>query len=157
VIDPRTGALLQAVVRRESLSLLSYVGDAFPWATAADGAALAALKQVVAEDRAATAVLRRWMARRRVPPPYVGSYPVGFTTLNFVALDHLLPRLLAEQRRAVADLERDRSAASDAEAKAELDKLLAAKRRHVAALEGLTAPPPAPAEPAVPHPEPATH
>jgi hypothetical protein len=158
VIDPRTRTLLHEVVRRESLSLLSYIGDAFPWATTAEDAALGRLLAVVAEERAAVAELGRWLARRREPLPYIGSYPTRFTTLNFLSLGYILTRLTAEQPKAIADLERDRAAVGDAEAKAELDKLLAVKKRSRAALEALAAPhsnsQPA-AAPAV-HPEPAT-
>jgi len=156
VIDPRTRALLQEAVRRANLSLLNYVGDAFPWTTAEGGAALYELRRIVAEDREAAAALGRFLARKRIPPPFIGSYPMAFTTINFIGLDYLLPRLVAAQREEIAALERDRAAATDAEARAEWDKLLAAKRRGLAALERLTSPGPAPSAPAptavAPHP-----
>jgi hypothetical protein len=158
VIDPRTRALLHEAVRRASLSLLNYVGDAFPWTTAEGDAALAKLRQIVAEDREATGALGRFLAKKRMPPPFIGSYPGGFTTMNFVGLDYLLPRLVAAQRQEVAALERDRGAVTDAEARAEWDKVLAVKRRHLTALERLTSPGPAPTPTApAPHPEPAAH
>jgi hypothetical protein len=158
VIDPRTRTLLHEVVRRESLSLLNYIGDAFPWATSAGDPALERLRAVVAEQRAAVGDLGRWLARRREPLPYVGSFPTRFTTLNYLALDYILARLVADQRKGVADLERDRLAVAEAEARAELDKLLAVKKRGLAVLEALTAPSPAPEPTATPamHPEPAT-
>jgi hypothetical protein len=66
---------------------------------------------------------------------------MAFTTLNFVSLDYLLPRLAEDGRRAVAALERDRAALTDADARAELDRLLDQKRRHLKTLEALATAP----------------
>jgi hypothetical protein len=141
VIDPETLALLQEIVRRESRSLLTYVGEAYPWTSAADSAARSKLTEIQAEEGAALASLGQFLARRRAPVSFLGPYPEGFTTLNFLALEHLLPRLVASHRRAVANLERDLARISDPEAKAQVEKLLAVKRRDLPLLEGLTASP----------------
>jgi hypothetical protein len=140
VIDPRTRALLQATFRRESLSMLRYVGEAFPWTANGGDAALERVGEIVAEDRAATEALGRFLFRRRIPPSFSGAYPSGFTTMNFVALGYLLPRLVDTQRKAVADLESDAAAVTDVDAKMELEKLLAVKRMHLTELEGLRVP-----------------
>ena len=139
-MDPRTQAVLQEAFRRESLSMLRYVGEAYPWTNAEGGAALNRLREIEAEDRAETNALGRFLFRRHVPPSFTGSVPGGFMTINFLSLEHLLPRLVAGQRRAVADLERDAAAVADPAAKAELDKLLAVKREHLAELEALKVP-----------------
>ena len=140
MIDPYTQAVLQQAFRRESLSMLRYVGEAFPW-TAADGdSALRRLREIEAEDREATADLGRFLFRRRIPPSYTGSFPSAFTTINFLSLEHLLPRLVESQRKALAVLERDAAAVTDIDAKAELEKLLAVKRLHLSELEGLKVP-----------------
>ncbi len=139
-MDPRTQAVLRQAFRRESLSMLRYVGEAYPWAGANGGGALKRLRDIEAEDREATASLGRFLFRRHVPPSFFGTFPVGFTTINFLSLEHLLPRLVADQRRAVADLERDAAAVSDPDAKAELEKLLAVTREHLSELEALKAP-----------------
>ena len=140
MIDPRTQALLQQAFRRESLSMLRYVGEAFPWTTDAGGAVLARLREIEAEDRAAVAGLGRFLFKRHIPPSFSGSFPGGFMTINFLSLEHLLPRLVDAQRQAVADLERDAAAAADADAQAELEKLLAVKRLHLSELEALHLP-----------------
>ena len=75
MIDPRTQALLQRVFRRESLSMLRYVGEAFPWTSAGGDAALRRLREIEAEDREATADLGLFLFRRRIPPSYTGSFP----------------------------------------------------------------------------------
>ncbi len=139
-MDPRTQALLLQAFRRESLSMLRYVGEAYPWAGAEGGAALKRLRDIEAEDRTETASLGRFLFRRHVAPFFSNTFPVGFTTINFLSLEHLLPRLIADQRRAVADLERDAAAVADPDARAELEKLLAVKREHLAELEALKLP-----------------
>ena len=137
MIDLRTQAVLQQVFRRESLSLLRYVGEAFPWTTAAGGPALDRFRDIEAEDRDATAALGRFLFRRHIAPSYTGTFPSKFTTINFTALGYLLPRIIDGQRLSLADLERDTATVTDPDALSELEKLLAVKREHLAELEGL--------------------
>jgi hypothetical protein len=137
--DGATEELLQRVLRRESLALLQYVRDAFPWTRAGEDKALVDLREVIEEDRRALMDLGRFLTRCRVPLPYVGSYPADFTTVNFISLDYLLPRLLAEQRREVGTLEAEVPAATDSEAREQLVRLLDVKRRHLGVLERLAA------------------
>jgi hypothetical protein len=147
VIEAPTQALLQDVLRRESLTLLQYIRDAFPWTAVGEEETWGQLRQVVHEDTAAIAALGRFLTRRRVPLPYIGQFPVDFTSINFVALDWILQRLAEAQRREVATLEGHVQRAGDPEARAALQGLLEVKRRHLRELEGLLAPH---SEPAVP-------
>jgi hypothetical protein len=140
VIDSRTRVLLQQAFRRESLSMLRYVGESFPWTVVAGHPTLARVAEIVAEDRAATESLGRFLFRRRIPPSFSGAFPSGFTTMNFLSLEYLLPRLVETQRQAVVDLENDMASVTDADAKAELEKLLAVKRFHLNELETLKVP-----------------
>ena len=57
MIDPNSQAGLEEIVRRESRSLLSYVGDSFPWTTAQGGPALARLQEAVRGSKEAVADL----------------------------------------------------------------------------------------------------
>jgi hypothetical protein len=139
-MDARTEAVLLQAFRRESLSMLRYVGEAYPWTSAEGGAALKRLREIEAEDHAETTSLGQFLFRRHVPPSFTGSFPSGFLTINFLALEHLLPRLIVDQRRAVAVLERDFAAVVDSDAKAVLEKILAVKREHLAELETLKLP-----------------
>jgi hypothetical protein len=148
VIDPQNQAILQDVVRRETRSLLSYIGDAYPWTTSAGGAALGRLRQVVREDQEAVTALGRYVVRQRVPMPLLGSFPSHFTSYNFVGLGFLLPRLLEDQKSLTALLETDLKRVGHAEGSAALEALLLVKRRHLAELGELAAPQPAPATPA---------
>jgi hypothetical protein len=142
VIDAPTQTLLQQVLRRESRSVLSYVGDAFPWTTSRGSQALETLHQLITEDRQTVAALGQLLTRQRIPLPWIGSYPAGFTTINFIALDYLVPRLVTAQREAIADLEQDLRAVTSAEAREPLENLLAVKRRHLEILETLAPPHP---------------
>ena len=146
MIEAPTQAVLQDVLRREGLSLLQYIRDAFPWTTVEEQEAWSLLRRAVDEDTQGLTELAQFLARRRVPLPYIGMFPVDFTSINFVSLDFVAPLLLNEQRREVAALEADLARLGDAEARAELQRLLDLKRRHLTVLEGLVA---APTEPAV--------
>jgi hypothetical protein len=56
---------------------------------------------------------------------------MNFTSFNFVSLDYLVPKLIAEQKHLLAALERDLGSVPDAGAKAELTKLAELKRLHL--------------------------
>lgn len=139
MIDTSDARLLQEMVHRESRSILQYVEDSFPWTNAAGEPILAQLRQMIVEEQRSTAGLMQFLFRRRIPPPFLGSYPEPFTALNYVSLDYLLPRLVEHQQKGIADLERDRLRLTDPEAAAEVEKILATKRRHLQALKILAA------------------
>jgi hypothetical protein len=139
VIDTATQALLQDIVRREDRSVLMYVGEAFPWTTSRGEETLEKLRGLIADEGRAIAALGQYLVRRHLPPPYVASYPSSFTTINFLALDYVLPRLVEHERVSLADLERDLPRIADAGLRAEVEKLAAVKRRHLAELQQLAA------------------
>jgi hypothetical protein len=135
VIDSPTLTLLQGIVRRENQSLLNYVADAYPWATAGEQETAFNLKQAVKEVQSAVAALGRFLFRRHAAPGPFGSYPMLFTTLNFIALDFLIGKLLESETRSVAELKADLARISDPEARAQVEKLLAAKEKTLAFLK----------------------
>ena len=137
MIDARTYAVLQDIVRRESRALLQYVGEAFPWTTPEARGTLAQLQKLVTEERQATDAVSRFLFRHHLTPPYLGSYPSDFTTINFVSLTHLLPLLTDAERRAIADLERDLSNLGEPEARGLVQTMLDMKRQHLKALDAL--------------------
>jgi hypothetical protein len=137
VLDTKTQALLQEIFRREGQSFLLYVYDSFPWTTSQGEPALRRLRELIAAERAALTALGRFLMRHRVPLPFVGSYPVSFTSFNFMSLDHLVPRVIDAERRLLADLERDLGSVSDPAARAELTKLADLKRQNLKELGAL--------------------
>jgi hypothetical protein len=141
VISAPDAVRLETVIRREGRSLLQYVTEAFPWVQSAGDTTPEQVRTLAREDRDALSVLMKYLARQRHSVPYLGAFPMSFTTMNFVSLEYLLPRLTEEARRAVTTLESDRAALADAGAKAELDRFLDLKRRHLKALEALATAP----------------
>jgi hypothetical protein len=139
-IDPASQAVVEEIVRRESRSLLSYVGDSYPWTTAAGGPALKTLNQLIRQERQAVTDLGRHLVRRRVTPPFLGSYPASFTSWNFIDLAALLPKLLEAQARLIREIQADLSKVHDAPAKQEVERLLAVKKRTLAGLESILPP-----------------
>jgi hypothetical protein len=137
MIEPRTAELLQGIVRREGRSLLQYVADAVPWTKNAEHESLCQLQTLVQEDRDTNAALARFLFRNRIAPPYLGAYPMGFTTLNFVSLSSLLPRLIKEQRHSISALENDLAQIRDPQCRGVVEGILDVKRRHLKALEAM--------------------
>ena len=64
MIDPQTVDRLHALVRRESLSILMYVSQAFPWTTEKQLGNLAEVKRIIEEESAAIGNLRQYLARQ---------------------------------------------------------------------------------------------
>jgi hypothetical protein len=137
VIDPHAQTQLQDILRRESRSVLLYVDEAYPWATSTEEKSLGALRQLIAAERRAVTELGQFLVRQRVGLPFLPSFPVHFTTINFLALDYVLPRLADYERQSIADLERDLAGLKDPLARGAVEKLLAVKRRHLPQLEAL--------------------
>jgi hypothetical protein len=139
VFDHESQTRLQALLQRESRSVLSYVADAYPWTAASGEGALEVLKKLIDAESAAVTQLGEYLVRRRMPAPVLSSYPASFTTINFLSLGYLLPRLVEAQRRSIKELEHDLPRITDSEAHAQVEKLLAVKRRTLAGLEELAA------------------
>jgi hypothetical protein len=142
-IDPQTANRLQAIVRREMLSVLMYVGQAYPWTTVKQNGQLAEVHRIVAEERAAISSLGLYLTRHRAALPWIGSYPTSFTTINFLSLEHILPRLIAFERGSLAEMDKDLPAIHEADAKEQITRLIQMKREHLRELELLVTPQPA--------------
>jgi hypothetical protein len=137
-IDPASQAVVEEIVRRESRSLLSYIGDAYPWTTVSGGPALKTLNQLIRQEKQAVTDLGRHLIRRKVTPPLLGSYPASFTSWNFIDLGALLPRLLEAQRQAVNQIQADLSKIPDVPARQEVERLLAVKKMTLQGLESIS-------------------
>jgi hypothetical protein len=138
-MDAETCRTLQHAMLAESRSFLQYVSDAFPWTTPDELTALAKLQDLVAEEREGVQAIAEFLSRHKQPLPYLGSYPMSFTTMNFVSLEHLLPILIREERRAISERERELAGLKDAEAESLLRGIVAMKRRHLQFLQEMSA------------------
>lgn len=136
-MSPADAARLQAVYRRETCGLLQYVPGAAPYA-GPDVKALGTVNHAAAEEAAELDRLAGLLDTNRVTIPLPGSFPVGFTDLNFVSVRSLLPRLVAEQKRATGELETDRDALTDPAARDALQRLVDLHRKHLLELESTT-------------------
>jgi hypothetical protein len=137
MIDVHTAGLLQTIFRREGRSLLQYLGEARPWTKNDQKELLCRLHAIIHEDLEAQAALGRYLQRNRIGSPYLGPYPQAFTTLNFVSLDSLLPRLVESQRRSIAALEGDRTQIQEPTARGVVEGLLEVRGRHLKELQAM--------------------
>ncbi len=137
MLDEKSTQALATIVRRESRSLLAYTTDSFPWSTAAREPAVAALREASALVGDAVAAVGAFLAKRRVTPPRMGSYPTYFTYCNFLAIDWWLPRLIASEKNSLAALEAELKGIPDADARKVAADLAEAKRQALARLETL--------------------
>jgi hypothetical protein len=136
-------ALLHRLVAMGSRSLLQYVCQAFPWSADRSGQAVAKIQEIAAEERDATARLTRHLQKKRVRLPPTMSFPSHFTTINFVSIDYLLPKLIAEHESEVAELEGRLAVAQDEEVRDLAQHYLDRKRRDLQTLKDLKAKAPA--------------
>jgi hypothetical protein len=133
-MDATTIAILQGLVRKEGRSLLQYVGESFPWTTAKNHHALPTLLSIVEEEQKGTAAVVQMLIKNRMRPPYLGAYPMSFTTINYMSLDYLLPLLIDFEKRRIAELEKSHVLVVEEEPKQLLQSLVEMKNRHLAAL-----------------------
>jgi hypothetical protein len=137
VIDADALHLIVRQIRRDGRSRLQYVGESFPYTPAQSAAARATVEELAREEREAIARLIQFMHRNHVSPPVIGAFPGGYTTSNFVALEHLLPILKSEQEHAIAELEQSLAALPESEVRRRLWEYLEMKRRHLKALQSI--------------------
>jgi hypothetical protein len=135
MIDAAGKCVLLDLVRRESRSLLHYVSESFPWITDEEQQALAGLQAMVKEEEKGVAAVARFLARHHVAPPPLGSYPMVFTNINYMSLEHLVPLLIEKQRHRIAEIEKAVANMSEPESRLQAETYLAMKRRHLQKLE----------------------
>jgi hypothetical protein len=140
VIDTPTYNRLQDIIRREGRSFLQYAVESTPWSsTEADGRT-AVLQQLARDEGDAAGGLARLLLRHRLSPPYLGAYPMGFTSYNYLALDRLVTLLADHQRRGLPALQDDLAALEDPEIRDAVRHLLEVKKANLKKLEALLQP-----------------
>jgi len=139
VTSPTTAAILQDLIQRLGRSLLQYVAEAFPWATAREKETLVRVRKLVAEEQeCAAARLGRFLQARHVSIPPLAPYPMAWTSMNFVSFDYLLPRLVDYQRQIVAHVEKAAGSLwSDLEGRELVQHVLEVARQHLEKLEAM--------------------
>ena len=133
-MDPATSALLNHILVRESHSLLQYLSDAWPWTDNEHADIPGRLTRMAGEERDATRRLADWLLRRKIMPHH-GQFPKDYCSLHFVAMDHLLPPLVADERKLLAQLEQDMAKVDLEDTRVILMQMLELKRKHLAELD----------------------
>jgi hypothetical protein len=139
VLSTQDQSLLQDIVRRHLRSLAQYISDSFPWPNGDSTVPEAVFQSLAGEERDALAPLIGLLTRSGAPLPYLGSYPMAFTSMNFVSLVHMVPILQEHDRQAAALLQRDIARLRDPEARELAGGLLETVQRHVQRLDSLRA------------------
>jgi hypothetical protein len=138
VIDDPTRDRLHALVRRESRSLMQYVREVPLWVAGPDRETFGKLRALAGAELKAVDALGKLLLARKAALSFLGPFPSEYSSFNDMALKHLLPILVREQRKALADLEADLPHVADAEAAALVKGLVELKRQHLAELEAMT-------------------
>ena len=121
-------------------SLLQYIAQSGTWAGPSSKDTLAAILARGDEERASTTQFTRLLQKKRIRLPPLGAYPSHFTTVHFVGVEYLVPRLNTEHVKEIAQIERILSRIDDAEIRAMGQAYLDMKRRHLDALQELAKP-----------------
>lgn len=100
-----SAALIHGLIRKEARSLLQFVGEAFPWAGRAGEKDRASFLAIAKHEKNLLDDLSRWCQRNKLGAPALGSYPHEFMDSNFLAIDFLLPKIVDEQTRRLAELQ----------------------------------------------------
>ncbi|MFL5341555.1 MAG: hypothetical protein ACJ8F7_15525 [Gemmataceae bacterium] len=134
--------LVPELIRRESRTFLQYVRESYPWAHGVgDTAHRGRVMAMADEESAEIGKIGRALQRRHIPLPFLGAFPSGFTTSNFLAVSFVIPKLAATLRHDIAELEPLVRTIADAELRAQFEAYVETKRRHLRELEADAAPP----------------
>ncbi len=143
MMDPGTVSTLYAILRREGRSLLQYSRDAYPWTSADERDVVASLQRMIDDERSVCDAISRLLIRRRLTLPFIGAYPMAFTSYNFITLGKLTSLLAEHQRQSLAALRPQLAAVNDPDARLLVQQLLDMKQSHLRELERMAAATPA--------------
>lgn len=123
--------VLQDILRSESQALLRYVGEADPYTeNEAQRRALAEVLEMAADEQNEIGMLARFMMRKRIMVPIAAPYPMYYTTMNYIALAHLLPLLAEHTQEAIGHLETALKHLGNHEASQLVENILNLKKKH---------------------------
>ena len=132
-------AVLHRLVAMGSTSLLQYVNEAVPWSADAGQAEFTKVQALAGEERDHVAQLSRFLQKRHFGVPKIPTYPSQFTTINFVSIEYLVPKLRADNEQEIATIQGWLQQVGEDEGRANLESYLAMKQRHLQVLQELAA------------------
>ena len=137
--------LLRAMLQRETRSFIQYAQEAQPWASHSDQEQLATVQSMLSAEKMLLGDITQSLRNERLPLPLPGSFPMQFTTKNFLGLDHLAPLIIAEEERLIRALEADLDSLPEDPVREQVESLLKLKQENLAKLHSLFTEAPEPA------------
>ncbi len=118
-------------------SLLQYVGECFPWTAAKAAPKQESIRQLIARQKTHIARLTAYLDSRQVTVDF-GTFPTNYTSLHYLALDHLLTQLVDSEQKLIQEVEQSiQKCAGDADAVAILEQALADECQNLTVLQDL--------------------
>lgn len=141
-MPPIRPEFMHMLVRKEARSLLQHVGESFPWVGHERREALENVLRMAKHERHQIENLIRWCIKAKLGNPPLGPYPQSFMGINFASFEFLLPLLVDDQKKRIADLEWSYISAPEA-AHGLIRDLISAKKKHLDKMQAMAAPAPA--------------
>ena len=138
-MDAGSLALLHRLIALEGRSLLQYVSDSSPWTSGKTQGALKEIFILAKEEQEAVSKLMGYLQKIHVRRMVLDSYPASYTMMNFVTVDFLLPRLIADNEIQVAEIERRLASVADEKIRSMIQGHLDMKGRHLQTFKDLSA------------------
>lgn len=121
--------LLHQLFGRVYRSLLQYVGESWPWSPAQkETAEHAFLKELLEAQMDDVKALADYLVSHRVPL-FPDPYPMTFTDLQYLSLEHLVQEVLVDQQELLKELDEGAKALATFPEAAELVKSVADHER----------------------------
>src|SRR5262249_7654918 len=127
--------------------LLQYIGESYPWAAHDREEALKSVLRMAKHEAHQLEQIVRHCIKTKFGNPALGAYPQSFMGINFQSIEFLLPLLVDDQKRRIADLEWSLLSAPE-DFQGLLRDLIAGKKKHLEKMQQLLAPGAAGDEPA---------
>jgi tRNA isopentenyl-2-thiomethyl-A-37 hydroxylase MiaE len=136
-MDAASLSLIERLISMGTSSLLQYVCESQPWTDENSQALRAKVIAMAQEERDAAARFTRFLQKKHIRIRASASFPSHFTTINFVSIEYLLPKLKAEHEREIAEVETRLRPFEDGEIRTLAQGYLDMKRRHFQTLREL--------------------
>ena len=138
-MDPARTSFLHGLIRKEARCLLQYVREAVPWVSAPERPKLETMLALARREQETLDQLIRHSIKAKLGNPALGAYPEQFMEINFCSLAFLVPRLVADQKKRLAELEWSVLTAPE-DVRPLIRELIRVKQENLRILEGLAAP-----------------
>jgi hypothetical protein len=140
-MDAGSLASLQRLIQMGARSLLQYFSESCPFASDQTRHELTHLMAAAEEERNAVSKLVRFLQKKHKQTAVLGNYPAYYTTLNYLTVDTLPPRLIEDDEKHLAELDKTLLTVSDEDVYHLIESYRDVKRRHLQSWKELAKPP----------------